>query len=63
MYSFRVKKDYEASKSGLFEKRKEIPFLKKATLQRIALIEDWFYEWPEFYEISKYIYEEKGYHS
>lgn len=62
VYSFRVKKDYKASKSGLFEKRKEIPFLKKVTLQRIALIEDWFYEWPEFYEISKYIYEEKEYH-
>lgn len=62
VYSFRIKKDYKASKSGLFEERKEIPFLKKVTLQRIAPIEDWFYEWPKFYEISKHIYEEEGYH-
>jgi len=61
VYSFRVKKDYKSSKSGLFEERKEIPFLKKTTLQRIALIEDWFYGWPEFYEVSKYIYQEEGY--
>jgi len=62
VYSFRVRKNYKTSKSGLFEERREIPYLKKKTLRRIALIEDWFYEWPEFYEISKYIYEKEGYH-
>ena len=61
VYSFRVKKDYEESKSGLFEERKEIPYLKKKTLRRIALIEDWFYEWHEFHEVSKRLYEEEGY--
>ncbi|MGB2842843.1 MAG: reverse transcriptase domain-containing protein [Halobacteriota archaeon] len=61
VYSFRVKKDYEESKSGLFEERKEIPYLKKKTLRRIALIEDWFYDWPEFHEVSKRLYEEEGY--
>jgi len=61
VYSFSVRKDYKTSKSGLFEERREIPYLKKKTLRRIALIEDWFYEWPVFYEISKRIYEEEGY--
>ena len=61
VYSFRVRKDYRTSKKGLFEEREDIPYLKKKTLQRIALIEDWFYEWPAFYEVSKYLYEEEGY--
>jgi retron-type reverse transcriptase len=61
VYAFRVKKDYETSKSGLFEERKEFPFLKKKAIQRVALIEDWQYAWPVFYEVSKYLYEEEGY--
>jgi hypothetical protein len=61
VYSYRVKKDYEKSKSGLFDKRIEIPYLKKKTLQRVALIEDWQYAWPVFYEVSKHLYEVEGY--
>ncbi len=61
VYSFRVKKDYKESRKGLFEERKEIPYLKKKTLRISMPIEDWFYEWPAFYEISKRLYELEGY--
>ncbi|HUV80311.1 MAG TPA: hypothetical protein VMW40_05755 [Candidatus Bathyarchaeia archaeon] len=52
VYSYRVKKNYEKSKSGLFDKRREIPFLKNRTLKKVAIIEEWTYGWVEFYKIS-----------
>jgi len=61
VYSFRVKKGYKTSKSGMFVEREEIPYLKKETLRKIAIIEDWFYEWPVFYKVTKRMYEKEGY--
>ena len=61
VYSYRVKKNYEKSKSGLFDKRREIPFLKNRTLKKVAIIEEWTYGWVEFYKISKQLYQEEGY--
>lgn len=62
VYSFRLKKDYKKA-DKLFEDYplEKLPFLKRETIRKIKIIEDWPYLWPEFDEITKYYYEEKNY--
>ena len=62
VYSFRIKKDSRKKcKKDFFVKRKEHPFLKQKMLKDKALIKEWFYDWPEFYNISKTLFEQEGY--
>lgn len=61
VYSYRLKKNYKKSKTGLFESRRDIPFLKKDTIRKTIPFEHWSYAWPAFYETSKRLYEESDY--
>lgn len=59
VYSCRLKRDYQKRKR-LFEDR-DVPFLKRKTIKKLKIIKEWYQLWPQFYEASRYLFEEKGY--
>lgn len=62
VYSFRLKMDYKDSDS-LFNNYnlERYPFLKPQTIRKFKIHDEWYKQWPEYDEITRYMYEEEGY--
>lgn len=62
VYSYRLKNDYEKS-DCLFKDYdlQRYSFLRRRTIRRFKIHDEWYKQWPEYDELTRYFYEEKGY--
>lgn len=62
VYSYRLKKDYKRS-NCLFADYdlQRYSFLKRRTIRRFKIHDEWYKQWPEYDELTRYFYEERGY--